>query len=50
MTITINNRTFEVNTTPIDCWNYKITVYEGNSFIGKAITNDIEYALKEMIK
>lgn len=53
--ITKNNRTFEIEATPVDCRNYKISVFEIFSdgrfnFIGKAVSNDIGYAAIEVIK
>ena len=50
-----NSRTFQIEATPIDCWNYKISIFEifadgSFAFAGKAISNDIDYALNELIK
>lgn len=54
MTITRNNKTYTVEIERVDCWNNKVTVYEmfedGTfSFVGKAISNDVEYAINEII-
>ena len=55
MTVTKNNKTYKIEAERIDCWNSKITVYEifenGKfAFIGKAISNDVEYAVNKIIK
>lgn len=50
-----NNRTFQIEATPIDCWSYRISIFEifangSFAFVGKAISNDIDCALNELIK
>ena len=55
MTIVKNNRNYEVEVVRVDRWNYKVTVYEifenGKFvFVGKAFSNDVEYAVNEIIK
>ena len=54
MMITKNNKTYQIEVERIDCWKSKITVYEifenGDfAFIGKAISNDVEYAVNEIL-
>lgn len=54
-TITKNNRTFEVEIEHLDCWNSKVTVFElfkdgSFKFCGKAVSNNIDYAVDELIK
>lgn len=51
--ITKDGRTFIIDYDIIDCYKYKITVYETTNnhikFMGKAVTNDIESAFIAML-
>ena len=54
MIMTINNRKFQIESKPYDCFSDLITVYElfndGTfAFISKAITNDVGHAINNMI-
>ena len=54
MTMTINNRKFDVTVKATTTWTSTISVYEifedGHfEFMGKAITNDIEKAIVDMM-
>lgn len=55
MTLKRNNKTYEVETEWVDRWTCKVTVYEifenGKfTFVGKAFSNDVEYAVNKIIK
>lgn len=50
MRVNIDNKQLNVYVEPIDAFNSKITVYEDNNFLGKTISNDVEFAVKEMIR
>jgi len=55
MAVVKNNRTYKVEVERVDRWTCKVTVYEifknGKfAFIGKAFSNDVEYAINEIIK
>ena len=41
---------YQIVTEPIDTWTYKVNVYLGFKFIGKAITNDPETVAQEIIE
>lgn len=48
-----NGRTYQLESTLLDCYNYKLTVYElvndgSILFIGKAITNNIMHAFNQL--
>lgn len=50
-----NSRTFQIEATPIDRWNYEVSIFEifadgSFTFAGKAISNNIDYAFNELIK
>lgn len=55
MIITRNNRKFDINVERVDRWNCKITVCEiiengKYHFIGKVISNNVDYAIAEIIE
>lgn len=48
-----NGRTYQIEATCLDCWNYKTAVYElvddgSILFISKAITNNIMHAFNQL--
>lgn len=54
-TITKNNRTFQIEAEIINCFNYKVNVYElfedGKfAFCGKCFSNDIVKAFESIVK
>ncbi len=55
MTFKRNNRVYKIEIERVDRWMCKVTVYKifknGKfAFVGKAFSNDIEYAANEIIK
>lgn len=41
---------YEIMVEPRNRWTYKVTVYQGEKFLGHAITNDVDEAVKQIIK
>lgn len=44
-----NNFEYQYHVEQINRWTYKVTVYQGEKFIGKAITNDVQEAVKKIV-
>ncbi len=41
---------YDIMIEPKNRWTYKVTVYKDNKFLGHVITNDVEMAVKKLIK
>ena len=49
MYIMRGGKEYRVEIDPRDCFNYLVRVYQGNQFCGKVISNDIGYAIEQII-